>query len=68
MRHVGSDVSPEEQERLDLQRLRDLRELALAQEFADERAYVRNRRAERFMCAVVGLVSGTGLGLLHLFT
>lgn len=68
MNYVSSGLSPEERERRELERLRDLRELARAQEFADERANLRNRRAERFMCAVVGLVGGTCLGLLHLFS
>lgn len=68
MSYVSSGPSPEQQELRDLERLRDLRELARAQEFADERAYLRTRRAERLMCALVGLASGTGLALLHLFT
>lgn len=68
MSYVGSGPRPEQRELQELQRLRDLRELARAQEFADERAYLRSRRAERLMCALVGLASGTGLALLHLFS
>lgn len=68
MSYVSSGMSPDEQGRHELDKLRTLRELARAQEFADERAHVRNRRAERFMCAVVGLIGGTCLGLLHLFS
>lgn len=68
MSYVDSGLSPERRELLELERLRDLRELARAQEFADDRSYLRTRRAERFMCALVGLAAGTGLGLLYLFS
>ena len=68
MNYVGSGLSSDDAELQQLEQLQTLRAFARAQEFADDRAYLRSRRAERLMYALIGLAAGTGLALLNLFS